>query len=131
MLAIPFLSPPPPNDSNRSIWTIGGTESCAAWLATPASETEGRWWIAGFWSGRNMQNGPNGRVGSSSDSEGIIGVEVGPFECATFAAPRLPQPSPSGWPAAKETVRFSLVWTSVTLSRVAGPRSRGDIFRDL
>jgi hypothetical protein len=73
MLAIPFLSPPPPNDSNRSIWTIGGTESCAAWLATPASETEGRWWIAGFWSGRNMQNGPNGRVGSSSDSEGIIG----------------------------------------------------------
>jgi hypothetical protein len=73
MLAIPFLSPPQKNDSNRSIWTIGGTESCAAWLATPASETEGRWWIAGFWSGRNMQNGPNGRVGSSSDSEGIIG----------------------------------------------------------
>jgi len=73
LLAIPFLSPAPQNDQGRSVWTIGGTQSCAAWLATPESEAEGIWWIAGFWSGRNMQNGPNGRVGSSSDSEGIIG----------------------------------------------------------
>ena len=57
----------------RPIWTIGGTQSCAAWLATPASEAEGRWWLAGFWSGRNMQNGANGRVGSSTDSEGVLG----------------------------------------------------------
>jgi hypothetical protein len=73
LAAVPFLAPTTQNDSGRAIWTIGGTESCAAWLATPASETEGRWWIAGFWSGRNMQNGANGRVGSSTDSEGVIG----------------------------------------------------------
>lgn len=74
MLAIPFLSPAPQTDlSGRSIWTIGGTQSCGAWLATPDSETEGRWWLAGFWTGRNMQNGSNGRVGSSTDSEGVIG----------------------------------------------------------
>jgi len=73
VLAVPFLAPAPQNDSGRAIWTIGGTQSCAAWLATPAAETEGRWWIVGFWSGRNMQNGGNGRVGSSTDSEGIIG----------------------------------------------------------
>jgi len=73
LAAIPFLAPAPQNDSGRAIFTIGGTQSCAAWLATPASETEGQWWIVGFWSGRNMQNGSNGRVGSSTDSEGIIG----------------------------------------------------------
>ena len=73
LLGIPFLTPAPENGSGRSVWTIGGTQSCAAWLATPASETEGDWWIAGFWSGRNMQNGSNGRVGSSTDSDGIIG----------------------------------------------------------
>ena len=73
MLAIPFMAPATQDESGRTIWTIGGTQSCAAWLATPASETEGRWWIAGFWSGRNMQNGAYGRVGSSTDSEGIIG----------------------------------------------------------
>ena len=72
LLAIPFLAPSNQNDSGRSIWTIGGTQSCASWLATPDSETEGRWWIAGFWSGRNMQNGTYSRVGSSTDSEGII-----------------------------------------------------------
>ena len=62
-----------PADSGRSIWTIGGTQSCAAWLATAESEAEGRWWLVGFWSGRNMQNGTNGRVGASTDSEGVIG----------------------------------------------------------
>src|SRR5262245_6128010 len=60
-------------DPGRPVWTIGGTQSCASWLATPASETEGRWWIVGFWSGRNMQNADHSRVGSSTDSEGIIG----------------------------------------------------------
>lgn len=73
LLAVPFFAPATQNDSGRAIWTIGGTESCSAWLATPVSETEGRWWIAGFWSGRNMQNSSNARVGSSTDSEGIIG----------------------------------------------------------
>jgi len=73
LAAVPFLAPSTKNDTGRAIFTIGGTESCAAWLGTPSSETEGRWWIAGFWSGRNMQNGGNGRVGSSTDSEGIIG----------------------------------------------------------
>jgi hypothetical protein len=76
LLAAALLGIPVPatqSDSGRPIWTIGGTQSCAAWLATPASETEGRWWLAGFWTGRNMQNGSNGQVGSSTDSEGIIG----------------------------------------------------------
>jgi hypothetical protein len=73
LLAVPFLAPAPQNDAGRAIWTIGGAQSCAAWLADPASETEGRWWIAGFWSGRNIQNAGNARVGSSTDSEGIIG----------------------------------------------------------
>jgi hypothetical protein len=74
LLAIPFFSSAPQqNEQGRSVWTIGGTQSCAAWLATPGAETEGRWWIAGFWTGRNMQNGGNGQVGSSTDSEGIIG----------------------------------------------------------
>ena len=73
LLAVPFFAPATQNDSGRAIWTIGGTQSCAAWLATPASDTEGRWWIAGYWSGRNMQNGARGQVGSSTDSEGIIG----------------------------------------------------------
>ena len=72
LLASPFQAATPQADG-RSIWTIGGTQSCAAWLSTPTSETEGRWWIVGFWSGRNMQNASNGRVGSSTDSEGIIG----------------------------------------------------------
>ena len=63
----------PASDSGRAIWTVGGTQSCAAWLANASSETEGRWWIVGFWSGRNMQNGSNGRVGATTDSEGIIG----------------------------------------------------------
>ena len=73
LLAVPFFAPATQNDSGRAIWTIGGTQSCAAWLATPTSETEGRWWIAGYWSGRNMQNAARGQVGSSTDSEGIIG----------------------------------------------------------
>ena len=62
-----------PTENGRPIWVIGGTQSCASWLSTPANEEEGRWWLVGFWSGRNMQNGDNGRVGSSTDSEGIIG----------------------------------------------------------
>ena len=73
LAALLFAAPSETPDSGRAIWTIGGTQSCAAWLATPQSETEGRWWLAGFWSGRNMQNGDNGRVGSSTDSEGIVG----------------------------------------------------------
>lgn len=54
---------------------IGGS-SCASWLSNRASETEGKVWILGFWTGNNYDAASfhrNGRVGSTADAVGIIG----------------------------------------------------------
>lgn len=53
-----------------------GSQSCASWLATPASEFQGTAWIVGFWSGANYamaSNDTGGQTGDSTDGLGLIG----------------------------------------------------------
>ena len=66
-----------PSAAKTGILDLGtGTESCAAWLATPYSESAGTSWILGFWTGANwgtQMGGGSGDVGSTTDNLGIIG----------------------------------------------------------
>lgn len=49
---------------------IGG-RSCAHWLSDPATTSEGRIWLAGYWSGLNAMNPPHPHVGSTTDGDAM------------------------------------------------------------
>ncbi|WP_341022311.1 hypothetical protein [Brevundimonas diminuta] len=55
---------------------LGGMDSCATWLSSPANKSAGHHWILGFWSGKNMEaalaGGDVGRVGKTTDGAGIV-----------------------------------------------------------
>jgi hypothetical protein len=52
---IPQIAPIP-------LYVVGAglSESCAAWLSSPAKEAEGAAWILGYWSGLNRENYDSG-----------------------------------------------------------------------
>lgn len=56
------------------IYSVGvGRLSCAYWLSSPEHEAEGRSWALGFWTASNLVNEANHTVGSSTDTEMILG----------------------------------------------------------
>lgn len=64
-----------PQQSDGAL-VFGGEMSCATWQASPVNVEAGRWWILGFWSGKNMEiarRSGSSRVGASTDLEGVIG----------------------------------------------------------
>lgn len=51
-----------------------GTKSCASWLASRSSESDGITWLLGMWTGLNLFNlEDHHTVGSSTDGMGIYG----------------------------------------------------------
>lgn len=60
------------------IW--GGDMSCARWQSSHDYREAGRFWILGFWSGLNMDVESTGRVGVTTDADGLV-AEVR-LECA-------------------------------------------------
>lgn len=54
-----------------SVIGVGG-DSCASWLSTKLSESMGRNWLGGYWTGLNVANGVD--VGHATDPEGIFGA---------------------------------------------------------
>lgn len=53
------------------IWTYGGSQSCATWLAGDAQKAQGSEWALGFWTGLNLAFGK--KVGSHTDAPGVLG----------------------------------------------------------
>jgi hypothetical protein len=55
-------------------WQVGiGRMSCAHWLSSPQSASEGEVWIMGYWTGVNVVNDKNHMVGSHTDADAIFG----------------------------------------------------------
>jgi hypothetical protein len=51
---------------SKNDWiAFGGGDSCATWVSSAANEAVGRFWVMGFWSGRN--SGLRLTVGESTD----------------------------------------------------------------
>jgi hypothetical protein len=78
VLAGVLAAAPPQTSSptNVSLFGAGSSESCAAWLSSPAKESEGFAWIMGFWTGMNdaaLLASQNPGVGHSTDGWGIVG----------------------------------------------------------
>jgi hypothetical protein len=55
---------------------LGGEMSCARWQSSSAYVQAGRFWILGYWSGKNMQaalaNDTAGGVGRTTDADGVV-----------------------------------------------------------
>lgn len=65
VLAAALTATPP-----KGFAAFGGARSCATWQSSAAEIDVGKWWIWGFWSGRNSVLGAH--VGGGTDGEGIV-----------------------------------------------------------
>ena len=60
-----------PTPAAGQFWQIGGTQSCATWLANEPNKQTGSHWILGYWTGLNSALGS--ATGHTTDTLGIIG----------------------------------------------------------